>query len=138
MPQVIATLGKVPATGCFILGDKGVMANTDEYGESSYVALKGEKKMKSITKHEACQAVPVSLPRAKDQNQRREFVEACFGVTNNTSDTDHSVPLVESMLVGCMAQRIPGKINWDADKCISDNRAANALIKPYIRSGWDF
>ncbi len=138
MPQVIATLGKVPTTGCFILGDKGVMVNTDDYGEFSYIALKGEKKMKSIVKHEACQAVPVSLPRAKDQNQRREFVEACFGLTKTTSDTDHSVPLVESMLVGCMAQRIPGKINWNADKCIFDNKAANALINPYIRSGWEF
>ncbi|MDA3925412.1 MAG: Gfo/Idh/MocA family oxidoreductase [Kiritimatiellae bacterium] len=138
MPQVIETLGKVPTTGCFILGDKGVMVNTDDYGEFSYIALKGEKKMKSITKHEACQAVPLSLPRARDQNQRREFVEACFGLTKTTSGTDHSVPLVESMLVGCMAQRIPGKINWNADQCISDNKVANALIKPYIRSGWEF
>lgn len=138
MPQVINTLGKIPTTGCFILGDKGVMVNTDDYGEFSYIALKGEKRMKSITKHEACEPIPFSLPRAKDQNQRREFADACFGLVKNTSDTDHSVPLVESMLVGCMAQRIPGKINWDADKCIADNRAANALIKPYIRSGWEF
>lgn len=54
MPQVIATLGKVPTTGCFILGDKGVMVNTDDYGQLNYIALKGEPRMKSISKHEAC------------------------------------------------------------------------------------
>jgi len=138
MPQVIATLGGVPTTGCFILGDKGVMVNTDDYGEHSYIALKGEAKMKSITKHEACLAVPQTLPCAEGQNQRREFVEACFGLTKTASDTEHSVPLVESMLVGCMAQRIPGKIKWDAAKCVSDNAQANALIKPHIRSGWEY
>ena len=138
MPQVIATLGQVPTTGCFIVGDKGVMVNTDDYGEFSYIALKGEAKMKSITKHEACEAVPLSLPRAKDQNQRREFVDACFGLTKATSDTHHSVPLVESMLVGCMAQRIPGKISWDATKGLADNAQANALIKPFIREGWTY
>lgn len=138
MPQVIATLGSVPTTGCFIMGDKGVMVNTDDYGESSYIALKGEEKMKSITKHEACAAIPVKLPRAKEQNQRREFVDACFGLTNATSDIEHSVPLVESMLVGCLAQRVPGKINWNASKCVSDNAHANAYIKPFIRPGWEY
>jgi hypothetical protein len=138
MPQVIATLGQVPTTGCFIMGDRGVMVNTDDYGENSYIALKGEEKMKAILKHEACAAVPVTLPRVKDQNQRRQFVDACFGLTRTSSDTDHSVPLVESMLVGCMAQRIPGKINWDADACLSDNAQANALIKPVIRPGWEY
>jgi len=138
MPQVIATLGQVPITGCFIMGDKGVMVNTDDYGEFSYIALKGEDKMKSITKHEACADIPVTLPRVKDQNQRREFVDACFGLTRTSSDTRHSVPLVESMLVGCMAQRIPGKISWDASKGFSDNAQANALIKPFIRPGWEY
>ena len=138
MPQVIATLGQVPTTGCFILGDKGVMVNTDDYGEFSYFALKGEPRMKSITKHEACLSVPVTLPRARDQNQQREFVDACFGLTKTMSGTDHSVPLVESMLVGCLAQRVPGKINWDADTCQSDSKAANALIKPFIRPGWAY
>jgi len=138
MPQVIATLGQVPTTGCFIMGDKGVMVNTDDYGEFSYIALKGEEKMKSITKHEACETIPVTLPRVKEQNQRREFVEACFGQTRASSDIDHSVPLVESMLVGCLAQRIPGKIVWNASTCSSDNAQANALLKPHIRAGWEY
>ncbi len=138
MPQVIATLGEVPATGCLILGDKGVMVNTDDYGEFSYLALKGEAKMKALSKHEACLAVPVSLPRVKNQDQRGQFVDACRGLTKTSSDIDHSVPLVESMLVGCLAQRVPGKVGWDAGKGLSDNAQANALLKPVIRPGWSF
>jgi predicted dehydrogenase len=138
MPQVIATLGQVPTTGCFILGSKGVMVNTDDYGEFSYIALKGEEKMKALSKHEACLAVPVTLPRVKDQNQRGQFVDACRGLTRASSDVDHSVPLVESMLVGCLAQRVQGKVGWDAAKCLSDSAQANALLKPSIRRGWEF
>ena len=138
MPQVIDSLGDVPTTGCFILGDKGIMVNTDDYGENSYIALKDEQKVKSITKHEACLGIPQTLPRAQDQNQRREFVDACFGLTKTLAGIDHSVPLVESMLVGCLAQRIPGKITWNASKCLSDNAQANALLKPFIRPGWEY
>jgi hypothetical protein len=138
MPQVIATLGSVPATGCFIRGDKGVMVNTDDYGENSYIAFTGEEKMRALSKHDACAAVPVTLPRVKDQNQRGQFVDACLGLTQTSSDIDHSVPLVESMLVGCLAQRIPGKISWNAATCLSDSAQANALLKPAVRSGWEF
>lgn len=138
MPQVIATLGQVPTTGCLIVGDKGTLVNTDDYGEVSYLGLKGEAKMRSLDKHEACQAIPVSLKRAKDQSQHREFVDACRGEGKTFSCTAHSVPLVESMLVGCLAQRFPGKINWDADQCVSDNAQANACIKPFVRRGWEF
>ncbi|MDD4017220.1 MAG: Gfo/Idh/MocA family oxidoreductase [Kiritimatiellae bacterium] len=138
MPQVIATLGQVPTTGCLIIGDKGMLVNTDDYGEVSYLGLNGEARMKSLDKHEACRAVPVTLPRVRNQSQYLEFLDACRGQGTTSSSTTHSVPLVESMLVGCMAQRIPGKINWDASKCLSDNAQANALIKPHIRAGWAY
>jgi len=138
MPQVVASLGDVPTTGCFILGDKGVMVNTDDYGENSYIALKGEEKVKAITKHEACLGIPATLPRAKGQSQHLEFVDACFGKTNTFAGIDHSVPLVESMLVGCLAQRVPGKVAWNAAKGLSDNAQANAFVKPFIRRGWEY
>lgn len=138
MPQVIATLGQVPTTGCFIVGDKGALVNTDDYGQVSYLALKGEPKMMSVTKHEACTAVPVSLPRAADQNQRREFVDACFGRVRTTSGIAHSIPLVEGMLVGCIAQRVPGRLAWDAVAGRFDNPQADALLAPPVRAGWEY
>ena len=77
MPQVIATLGKVPNTGCLIIGDKGMMASTNDYGQDAYVALKGEEKMKSTTKHEALVNIPKTIERCCKGGQYMEFVNAC-------------------------------------------------------------
>ena len=46
---------------------------------------------------------------------------------------------MEGMLVGCIAQRVPGVQTWDsANQMFVGSPAANALVKPYIRSGWKF
>ncbi len=138
MPQVVATLGEVPNTGCLMIGSKGTLVSVNDYGEASYIGLKGEKKMRSLDKHEAALQVPSSLPRAEHENQHLEFIKACRGEAETFSGVDHSVPFVEGMLIGCLAQRVEGKITWDAMACKSDNYMANALLRPYIRKGWEF
>ncbi len=138
MPQVIATLGKVPNTGCLIIGDKGMMASTNDYGQDAYVALKGEEKMKSTTKHEALVNIPKTIERCCKGGQYIEFVNACKGEGKCYSDTGHSVPMLEGMLIGCIAQQVPGKLNWDAAAQTFGNPDADALLKPYIRKGWEF
>ena len=45
---------------------------------------------------------------------------------------------MEGILVGCIAQQVPGKINWCTKKQQFDNAAANALIKPYLRDGFKY
>ena len=140
MPQVIATLGAVPKTGCLIVGDKGMMVSTNDYGKDAYIALKGEKKMKSTTKHPAAVEMPQTIERCKS-NQYIEFVNAIKGTENTYSDIDHSVPMLEGMLVGCIAQQVPGKLAWNSRKQMftSGNVAvANALLKPHIRKGFEF
>ena len=140
MPQVIATLGAVPKTGCLIVGDKGMMVSTNDYGKDAYIALKGEKKMKSTTKHPAAVELPQTIERCKS-NQYIEFVNAIKGTENTYSDIDHSVPMLEGMLVGCIAQQVPGKLNWNSRKQIfsgSGAAQANALLKPHIRKGFEF
>jgi len=57
----------------------------------------------------------------------------CYG------DTEHSIPLMEGMLVACAAQQLPGQtLAWDSAAQKFDVAAANALVKPYIRKGWAF
>lgn len=139
MPQVIATLGQVPNTGSLIIGDKGIMVSTNDYGAEAYIALKGEEKARSATKHEAAseQVIPVVIPRAKDANNYWEFVDACKGKVRAYADIDHSVPMLEAMLVGCIAQRLPNtKLTWNSDKQTFGNQTADAFIRPYIRPGW--
>ncbi len=138
MPQVIATLGAVPNTGCLIIGDKGMMVSTNDYGEEAYVALKGEAKMKSTMKHEALVNIPQTVARCKG-GHTEEFINACKGEGTCYSDVGVSVPMLEGMLVGTIAQQVPGKLAWNSAKqSFAGNDAANALIKPFIRKGWEF
>jgi len=49
-----------------------------------------------------------------------------------------SIPQMEGILVGCIAQMAPGKHEWCCKTQSFKDKAANALVKPYIRSGWEF
>lgn len=139
MPQVIASLGEVPKTGCLIIGDKGMMVSTNDYGQEAYVALKGEDKMRATTKHDALTGIPESIVRCCKGGQYIEFVNACKGEGKAYADVDHSVPMLEGMLVGCIAQQVPGKLAWNSGKqAFANNVAANALLRPYIRKGWEY
>ena len=140
MPKVVTTLGQVPNTGCLIMGSKGMVCSTNDYGADGYIAFNDEEKMKSMSKHEALteEAIPAKF-RRNTNGQYIEFVEACKGNDICFSDVDHSVPMLESMLVGCIAQQVPGKLEWSSRKQqFTNNQAANALVKPYIRPGWEF
>ena len=150
MPLVVALYTRVPRAGCFLIGTKGVMCSTNDYGQEAIIALNGEKRMRSTTKHPACKEIPAFIPRRKEKRelgQYAEFLEAIKGETPVIAEThsrcyadiEHSVPMMEGMLVGCIAQRVPGVLNWDsANQIFVGSRAANALVTPYIRSGWEF
>jgi len=140
MPKVVATLGQVPNTGCLIMGSKGMVCSTNDYGADGYIAFNDEAKMKSMSKHEALtEAVIPAKFRPNTNGHYLEFVNACKGQDVCFSDVDHSVPMLESMLVGCVAQQVSGKLKWDSRKQeFANNAAANALVKPHIRPGWEF
>ena len=169
MPQVVATLGEVPKSGCLIIGEKGIMVSAGDYGETAYVAFKGEAKVKSATKHEAVVGLPQTVTRCRVEenaelckearlvqregqwgmvsmgvapsraNHRVEFLYACKGEGTCYSDVGVSVPMVEGTLIGCIAQRVPGKLAWKSgEQSFVGNDTANALVKPYIRTGWEF
>ena len=47
------------------------------------------------------------------------------------------MPLTEAVLLGCISQRIAGKLEWDAARCrFTNSSEANKLLKPYVREGW--
>jgi predicted dehydrogenase len=137
MPQVIATLGEVPGTGCLILGSKGTLVSTNDYGDDSYIGFKGDEKMTSTKRKEAFEHIPQSIPRNRG-GQHKEFVNACKGEDTCYSDVDHSVPMLEGMLVGCIAQQVPGLLRWDTARQTFGNKEADALLRPYVRKGWEY
>ncbi len=165
MPQVVAAWGKVPETGCIILGTNGILCSTNDYGGESFIALKGGKKVVNVLEHEACKAVPRTIPfRAVSSTGKSaesgvasvaaeghyiEFLDAIrgegpvFAETRSRcySDVDYSVPIMESILVGVAAQRVAevGKaVAWNSAAQKFDCEAANAFLKPHIREGFEF
>ena len=55
------------------------------------------------------------------------------------ADIEYCIPQMEGILVGCVAQRLPGKkLNWCPCKQAFKEEAANGFIKPFIREGYKF
>ena len=56
------------------------------------------------------------------------------------SDIEYCIPQMEGILVGCIAQQVPGEpLIWDAaTQSFGDNVAANRLVRPFIRRGFEF
>ena len=63
----------------------------------------------------------------------RQVASRCY------SDVDYSIPIMESILVGTVAQQVAGtKLNWNSATQLFDVEAANTLVKPAIRRGFEF
>lgn len=140
----------IPVGGCVIVGSKGALYSTDNYGQRSYLMMKGEKEPVYILDHEACRGIAETLPRRAEKGTAGnygEFVDAILGETPVIADThsrcygdlEHSIPLMEGMLAACVAQCVPGKLlNWDTKSQHFDDEVANGFLKPHVRSGFDF
>ena len=167
MPQVIAKDGKVPNTGCLVIGTNGILCSTNDYGQEAFIALKGEKVVQDTRNHPACKDLkavrPIPLCKGvaaaggMDKSSGAaalsadghyvEFLTAILGTsakfeeTNSRcySDVDYSIPMMEAILVGTVAQRLPNQLlKWCTKKQQFDNEKANSFIKPYIRRGFEF
>ena len=137
----------------------------DAYGGKCLLAMEGERGFTDMSKHEAAKAVARVLPFRADaaattvsggggagaaavsaDGHYAEFLDAIRGEgvvysdTNSRcfSDVDASIPIMESVLVGVMSQRVPGRLAWNSKSQKFDNAEANALMRPFIRKGFEF
>jgi hypothetical protein len=114
--------------GSLFIGDKG-MLTTGTYGEVT--RLLPVEKMKDY------RMPPPMLTRSP--GHMRDFIRACKGGDPACSNFDVAAPFVEWMLLGVIALRHEGKLEYDPDKMlITNNKEANKLLKPTFRKGWDF
>ncbi len=127
---------KAPATklrfpvpdGSLFVGDTG-MLTTGTYGEVTRL-------------------IPVELMRdyrmpppvlTRSPGHMRDFIRACKGGDPACSNFDVAAPFVEWMLLGVIALRYEGKLEYDPDKMrITNNSDANKLLRPTFRRGWEF
>ncbi len=114
--------------GSVFFGEKGLLT-TGTYGEVT--RLLPVEKMKDYT-------LPSPL-LTRSPGHMRDFIRACKGGDPACSNFDVAAPFVEWMLLGVIALRHEGKLEYDPDKMrITNNAEANKLLKPTFRKGWEF
>ncbi|MBV8819571.1 MAG: Gfo/Idh/MocA family oxidoreductase [Acidobacteriaceae bacterium] len=114
--------------GSVFIGDKG-MLTTGTYGE-----------MTRLIPVEKMQDYRMPQPLlTRSPGHMRDFIRACKGGDPACSNFDVAAPFVEWMLLGVIALRNEGKLEYDPDKMrITNNAEANKLLKPTFRKGWEF
>jgi predicted dehydrogenase len=137
MPQVVAAYGQVPPSGSLLVGEKGVWVTTDDSVTRHALALSGEERVRDFEKHEACLAVPAAPPHVKSHQQ--EFFDAVRNGGSTYSGMAYAVPVTECVLAGCVAQRVPGRLEWNGRKGrFANSAAANLLVASAPREGWSY
>jgi len=114
--------------GSLFIGDKG-MLTTGTYGDMT--------RLIPIAKMKDYRMPPPLLTRSP--GHMRDFIRACKGGSPACSNFDVAAPFVEWMLLGVIALRHEGKLEYDPEKMrITNNSDANKLLKPTFRKGWEF
>jgi len=69
----------------------------------------------------------------------RDWIRACKGGEHSCSNFSVAGPFVQWMLLGTIAMKYEGKLEWDAKNMrITNNRDANKWLKPVFHKGWKF
>ena len=118
-----------PATpdGSLFIGDKGMMT-TGTYGDDT--RLIPVDNMKS---YEFPNQILTRSP-----GHYHDWIRSCKGGEPSCSNFNVASPFVEWMLLGVIALRVEGKVEWDPAKMrITNNADANKYVRPYIRKSWE-
>lgn len=121
-------LGDKDVNGSLFIGEKG-MVTTGCYGERT--RLVPEAKMKDY------KLPPPLLTRSP--GHYRDWIRACKGGEPACSNFTVSGPFVQWMLLGAIAMKYDGKLDWDSQRMrFTNNSEANKYLKPTFRKGWKF
>ncbi len=121
-------IGDKDINGSLFIGDKGFVT-TGCYGERT--RLMPDARMKDYT------FPPELLTRSP--GHYRDWIRACKGGAPACSNFSVASPFVEWMLLGVIALRFDGKLEWDASKMrFTNNSEANKYLKPHYRKNWGF
>jgi hypothetical protein len=121
-------LGDKDVNGSLFIGDKG-MVTTGCYGERT--RLVPAEKMKQY------KLPPPLLTRSP--GHYRDWIRASKGGDPACSNFGVAGPFVQWMLLGVIAMKFEGKLDWDAQKMrFTNNNQANQYLRPHFRKGWKF
>ena len=135
--EILALRGSLPPSGALIIGDKGKIFSPDDYGAQFFILGSGETKFYKGNEHEACKAVPQTIPRSPGHYQ--EWVDAIRGGAPAYSNFDIAAYLTEIILLGCVALNVGvgEKLDWDGPKMrAKNNKKAAQFVRREYRKGW--
>jgi predicted dehydrogenase len=114
--------------GSLFKGAKGMLI-CGVYGESP--------KLLPLSRHLEYKRPARTLPRIPDKCHELDWVRAIKSGQRAGADFAYSGPLTETCLLGNVAKRIDGPIEWNsADLKVTNSEAANRLVNPPYREGW--
>jgi len=122
----LADPAKFPGQGSIYLGTEGVLLHP--HGSTPQLFPKAKFQ-------------GTRMPKLEPRNHWFDFIDCCRhgGTQKPTANFDYAGPLTEAVLLGCLASPFPGEtLQWDAPALkITNNDAANALVKRQYRPGWE-
>jgi predicted dehydrogenase len=125
---------KMPASGALIVGSKGSMFQTEDYGS--------DWKLLPETDFKDVKGPTPTLKRHKGDNDlsmKKEWVAAIKGeIDQSFSHFGYAGVLTEAMLLGNVAIKNHGqKLMWNGAKCrFTNNEQANTSVRLRPRAGW--
>jgi predicted dehydrogenase len=119
--------GILTGNGAVFIGSKGMMATVNR-GEG--VHLLPAARWQDYT-------LPPQL-LTRSPGHMLDWIRAGKGGDPSCSDFRVSAPYTEWMLLGVIAFRVPGKLEWDSKNLRFTNSAeANKYVRPAFRKGWE-
>jgi predicted dehydrogenase len=114
---------KFPAQGAMLLGEEGTMLLPHVGGPQLFP----KDKFKGYER-----------PKLPPRNHYHHWIDACLGKATVNAGFDYSGPLAETVLLGTVAIRCPGKdLAWDAARMkVTNLPAANQYLRRTYRDGW--
>ncbi len=126
-PREAPKPGILTGNGAVFVGSKGLMATT-ERGEGVHLL--------PATRWREYTLPPQLLTRSP--GHMMDFVRAAKGGDPACSNFSISAPYAEWMLLGVIAFRVPGKLEWDSKNFrFTNNAEANKYLRPTFRKGWE-
>ncbi len=123
---------RLPGGGSLFIGDKGIMVAA----QGSPPRLYPEEKFRDYTVGPLKQMFADLA--AEKLDHYLEWPNAILAGRQANSSFEVSGPLTEIVMLGTIAQRIPGRrLAWDAARLRFDDPAATALVRRPYRKGWE-
>jgi predicted dehydrogenase len=129
LPPELGRDAQLPPGGSLYYGDEGVIFTEGDYG--SNFRLVPEARMRAFRDRP-----PARIPRVPGANQYLEWLTGCQGGPAPGSNiVDYSADLTEFVLLGNLAIRLGGTIDWDPATCSCVGRPeAERLIHKQYRT----